>query len=107
MTAASHEPLLDPSGVLTTAVWLPSLRFLSLYIHFSHVAAPRGVTGAPCAGREHFLSLLAFALNFRALFHGLQLSLKEAPSSIPALFPPSSQLSLNQHRKLSAASANQ
>lgn len=57
MTAASHKPLLDPSGVLTTAVWLPSLQSLSLYIHFSPVAAPGGVTGTLCAKREHFLSL--------------------------------------------------
>ncbi len=115
MTGASHEPLLDPSGVLTAAVSLPSLRFRSLYIHFSHVAAPRGVTGAPCARRGHFLSLLAVALNFRALSMDSNYHKKKPPplhfilpsSSIPALFPPSSQHSLNQHRKLSAASANQ
>lgn len=38
------------------------------------------VTGAPCAERQHFLSL-PVTLNFRAFFHGLQLSLKVAPSS--------------------------
>lgn len=77
-----------PQRVLTTAVWLPSLRFQSLYIHFSHVAAPRGVTGAPCAGRGHFLSLLAVALNFRALFHGLQLSLNKSPLLYTSFSPP-------------------
>jgi len=71
------SPSLTPVGyLLTKAVWLPSLHFLSLYIHFSPVAAPEGERK-----RTFPVSLSSATLNFRAFVHRVQLLLKVALSS--------------------------